>query len=92
MKKLLSTLLAVSFLVIFAVSAFAGDVWVKPYFRKDGTYVQPYYRSRPDGNPWNNYSSKGNINPHTGKKGCADPFKTPRLKGGFRYNQKSFGW
>ena len=34
-----------------------GDVWVNGYFRKDGTYVSGHWRTRPDGNPYNNYST-----------------------------------
>lgn len=33
----------------------AGDVYVNGYYRADGTYVQPHYRSAPDGNRFNNY-------------------------------------
>lgn len=33
-----------------------SDVHVNGYFRKNGTYVQPYYRSAPDGIISNNYS------------------------------------
>jgi len=46
-----------------------GSVSVKGYTRKDGTYVQPHYRSAPDGNFNNNWSTKGNVNPYTGKEG-----------------------
>ena len=48
-------------------------VRVKGYFRKDGTYVQPHYRSNPDGNPYNNWSFPGNINPFTGKVAPGNP-------------------
>jgi len=48
---------------------FAKNVHVKGYYRKDGTYVRPHYRSAPDGNFYNNWSTKGNINPYTGKPG-----------------------
>lgn len=34
----------------------SSDVYVKSYYRKDGTYVNSHYRSAPDGNVWNNYS------------------------------------
>ena len=44
-----------------------AQVWVRGYFRKDGTYVRPHLRSSPDGNPFNNYSFPGNLNPNTGK-------------------------
>jgi hypothetical protein len=34
----------------------SSDVYVKGYYRSDGTYVQPHYRSAPDSSVWNNYS------------------------------------
>ena len=49
-----------------------GPVHVHGYFRKNGTYVAPHYRSHPDGNFWNNWSTRGNINPFTGKLGTKD--------------------
>lgn len=42
---------------------------VRGSIRKNGTYVQPHYRSNPNSKKWDNYSSKGNYNPYTGKKG-----------------------
>lgn len=54
------------------VSAFA-DQSVSGYTRRDGTYVAPYTRSSPDGNPWNNYGSQGNVSPSTGRPGTRDP-------------------
>ena len=61
------TLLCFLSLLIFSF-AFA-DVRVKGYTRKDGTYVNPHYRSNPDGNFYNNWSTVGNVNPYTGKIG-----------------------
>jgi hypothetical protein len=57
----------------FVGPAFAGDVYVHGYTRRDGTYVQGYHRTTPDSNPYNNYSTKGNVNPWTGKPGTVDP-------------------
>jgi len=51
----------------------SGDVHVNGYYRRDGTYVQPHMRSAPDGNPYNNYSYPGNVNPYTGKVAPGDP-------------------
>lgn len=48
-------------------------VRVKGYYRKDGTYVRPHYRSNPDGNPYNNWSFPGNTNPYTGITAPGDP-------------------
>jgi hypothetical protein len=50
-------------------STAAAQVKVRGYTRKDGTYVRPHVRSNPDGNFANNWSTKGNINPYTGKTG-----------------------
>lgn len=64
MKKLL-TILAV-FCVCITSVCFA-QVYVKGYFRKDGTYVAPHYRTSPDSTVTNNYSYPGNYNPNTGE-------------------------
>jgi len=48
-------------------------VRVKGYYRKDGTYVSSHYRSNPDGNPYNNWSYPGNVNPYTGKIAPGNP-------------------
>lgn len=50
-----------------------NQVRVQGYYRKNGTYVEPYYRSSPDGNPYNNYSYPGNVNPYTGKVATGNP-------------------
>jgi hypothetical protein len=47
--------------------------WVNPYVRSDGTPVQGYWRSTPDGDPYNNYSYPGNTNPFTGKVAPGNP-------------------
>ena len=59
-------------LISFSFSAFA-DVSVRGYTRQNGTYVQPSHRSNPDGNPNNNWSTKGNTNPYTGREGSKEP-------------------
>lgn len=59
---------------LVAVSSSArADVFVNGYFRGDGTYVQPYVRSDPDGNPYNNWSYPGNLNPYTGRVAPGNP-------------------
>ena len=49
------------------------ESWVNGYRRSDGTNVRGHYRTNPDGSFWNNYSSKGNRNPHTGRIGQMRP-------------------
>lgn len=53
--------------LVFVVDDLLPQVRVRGYHRKDGTYVRPHVRTRPDGNPYNNYSFPGNYNPNTGK-------------------------
>ena len=71
-NRLISRILIVKLILAFGVVTFyplevdAGRVSVRGYYRKDGTYVSPHYRSAPDGTPYNNYSFPGNYNPNTG--------------------------
>jgi hypothetical protein len=57
---------------VLVLGALAKDVSVKGYFRKDGTYVAPHMRSAPNATASDNWSSKGNVNPYTGKPGTKD--------------------
>lgn len=69
MKKLILALVALS----VAAPAMA-QVRVQGYTRKDGTYVAPHYRSNPNSTTSDNYSTRGNVNPYTGKVGTVDPY------------------
>ncbi len=73
----LATIIMSVVLMVFSLSAFA-DVSVRGYTREDGTYVQPHHRSNPDGNPYNNWSTKGNTNPYTGQEGSHNPRQNNR--------------
>lgn len=54
--------------VLFELSSFA-QVSVRGYYRKNGTYVRPHQRTRPNHTVTDNYSFKGNVNPYTGEVG-----------------------
>jgi len=58
--------------LIFATAALA-DTHVRGYYKKNGTYVQPHYRSSPNSTSNDNFSTKGNVNPYTGKEGTKNP-------------------
>ncbi len=88
MTKILAALSIVTFLLLSSV-AFAADVYVHGYTRSDGTYVQPYYRSAPDSNPYNNYSTKGNVNPYTGQAGTKNPDSYGSGSSGYGYQQQN---
>jgi hypothetical protein len=71
------------FLILLSLFAFnntieaqtkkSTDVYVKPYTRKDGVKVKGHYRTSPNYTNRDNFSTKGNINPYTGKKGTVNP-------------------
>jgi hypothetical protein len=69
--------------------AAAAQVRVRGYFKKDGTYVAPHYRSSPDGNFWNNWTTKGNLNPYTGTYGTR---VTPPPRYGYGRSSLSSGF
>ncbi len=91
MKKIIAAFLLAA---IFSVGFFnfteaRGSVHVNGYYRKNGTYVQPHYRSAPDGNPYNNWSYPGNTNPYTGK--TADGNSDTYLKNYYNNSSGSLG-
>jgi len=77
--KRFSLLMILALLVLlpaFAQAQYYGrDAQVNPYLRRDGTYIQPHHRTIPDGNPFNNYSTRGNVNPYTGQMGTVNPYQ-----------------
>jgi len=56
-------------LFILGSTANAGNVRVKGSSTKSGTYRQSHVRTFPNKAKMDNWSTKGNINPYTGKKG-----------------------
>ena len=49
--------------------SFAGTVKVKSYTKKNEVYVAPSYRTSPNKTKLDNYTTKGNYNPYSGKIG-----------------------
>jgi hypothetical protein len=45
------------------------DVHVSAHTTKKGKYVKAHERTAPNSTQTDNYSTKGNVNPYTGKKG-----------------------
>lgn len=96
MRKYLFKISLVLFLVIAFAGNLIGDVKVRGhhrrgYYRKDGTYVRPtyvrpHYRSDPDGDISNNWSTYPNINPYTGKQGTKYKYASPKSKSSYNYN------
>ncbi len=67
--------------LVYSKSPYAGNQGssnttpVHGYTKKDGTYVAPYQRTTPNGTQKDNWSSKPNVNPYTGKEGAKEPQK-----------------
>lgn len=66
--KILSLLIAV-FAATLTFAQQPKPTKVKGYTRKNGTYVQPSVRTKPNKTQRDNYSTRGNSNPYSGKKG-----------------------
>jgi len=64
MKKIL---LVATLLLIPTISN--ADTWVNGYTKSNGTYVGGHYRSSANSSRFDNYSSQGNTNIYTGRKG-----------------------
>lgn len=61
-------------LALLAPAAFAkGSHAVKGYVKKNGTVVAPTRATNPNKTQRDNFSSKGNVNPATGKEGTKTP-------------------
>ncbi len=68
MKKIVILLLIMGLLLISSKQA-SAYVRTRGYLKKSGTYVMPHFKSNSNSFKWDNWSSKGNTNPFTGKKG-----------------------
>jgi hypothetical protein len=64
LKTLMAIVLVLAVLgTALPVLAGGDDVYVRGYIRRDGTYVQPHWRSAPDGDRSDNWSTQGNFQP-----------------------------
>lgn len=70
----LMKVLALAAALACVVSTANADQFVNGYVRRDGAYVQPHIRSTLNGNPFDNYSTRGNANPYTGQVGTHSPY------------------
>lgn len=66
-------LILVGFLISSVAMAKSGSHSVKGHFTKKGTYVKSHRQTNSNHTKRDNYSTKGNTNPYTGKKGTKKP-------------------
>lgn len=60
-------------LALLSATSAHADQYVNGYYRANGTHVEGYHRTNADSNPYNNYSTSGNVNPYTGAIGRVNP-------------------
>lgn len=78
MKKLI-TIFSIVGILLGLVGSVDAASRVRGYYKPStGSYIQPHYRSSPNRSRYDNYSTKGNYNPYTGKKGYTSPYKSYR--------------
>lgn len=73
MRKLTTILIVLISIFSFTTLFAQSDVYVNGYYKKNGIYVQPHFKTAPNSSMFDNYSTTGNYNPYTGKPGWIDP-------------------
>ena len=63
--------------ILFGQRTNSSHTRVNGYFRSNGTYIQPHYRTTPNSTNRDNFSTQGNTNPYTGKPGLVIPDNKP---------------
>jgi len=79
---LLAAVLALAWAAPLAEASAQGSSQRRGYVTRNGVYVPPSHQTKPDGTKANNWSTRGNVNPYTGRHGTVDPSKprAPRLR------------
>lgn len=76
MKKINLILILFVGLLSFSTQAEARTIRVRGYYKPSTSrYIAPHYKTTPNQTKFDNFSTKGNYNPYTGKKGTTNPFK-----------------
>jgi hypothetical protein len=79
-KKLFCMLVLAIVGIVLSNAWAASQTHVRGYLKKNGSYVQPSFRTTPDQSRYNNWSSKPNTNPFTGQAGHVNPTSLPQAK------------
>lgn len=77
MKQVIAFVLS----LLLSSVAFAGDTYVNGYYRSNGTYVSPHYRSAPNATKADNWTTKGNVNPYTREEGTREYYNYNNTRG-----------
>jgi hypothetical protein len=73
MKNIIKIITFFIGLTCCGVAMSQSQVYVNGYYNQYGTYVAPHYRTAPNKTINDNWSTKPNYNPYTGKQGTVKP-------------------
>lgn len=51
-----------------------SEHYTRSYMRRDGASVPGHYATNPNHTKLDNWTTRGNVNPHTGKEGTRSPY------------------
>ncbi|HEV2627250.1 MAG TPA: hypothetical protein VGV41_01210 [Pseudolabrys sp.] len=57
----------------YGIGSNPSSVYHQGYTTQRGTYVQPHYQSAPNTTQMDNWNTRGNVNPYTGRIGTRSP-------------------
>jgi hypothetical protein len=78
--KIFSRFLSFALFVLLVQTVSGQTTYAPGYTKKNGTYVAPHYKTSPNKTKVDNWSTKPNVNPYTGKQGTVilpDPYYAP---------------
>lgn len=90
--KTLTLTIAVAMLSLISFAQVNSDyTYVNGYYKSNGTYVEGHYRTKPNNTNRDNYATKPNVNPWTGKQGTVKPDNNYSYNSGaLNYNSNSY--
>ena len=53
-----------------------GSHYTRSYIRHNGSFVMGHHSTNPDRTRLNNWSTRGNVNPYTGRVGTVNPYQS----------------
>ena len=69
MKNIIKIITVFVAIALSGIAMSQSQVYVNGYYKSNGTYVAPHYRTAPNNNVYDNWSTYPNYNPYTGKQG-----------------------
>lgn len=77
--------IAMACMAIAGSASAQGSHSVRGYSRSNGTYVQPHHRTNANTTRNDNWTTRPNVNPYTGRVGTRSPSYAPRSSSPRRY-------